>query len=40
MITSDFTGLTADLGLPSEAELTGLANQLFTDIAGGLRGRN
>lgn len=36
MITSDFTGLTADLGLPSEAELTGLANQLFTDIDGSL----
>lgn len=36
MTTNNFEGNLTDLGLPSERELTGLANQLFTDIDGSL----
>lgn len=36
MTTNNFVGSAADFGLPSELELEGLANQLFTDIDGSL----
>ncbi|MBQ8559145.1 MAG: cysteine desulfurase [Tyzzerella sp.] len=36
MTTNNFEGNATDLGLPSELELEGLANQLFSDIDGSL----